>query len=176
MHANLWYLRKVRCPAMSREPSQWMNMLEGQTAIKKTRVKWESGLTRLLRGNDICAGPGTLSRAQLCQDLEDSIWEATIKCKVRSRLAFGHSQAESRWYKREVMGPNKETADRGVKSKGQWAWQCGNPKSHTLARPAGTGANMAEAATHFVRCGQRWEAGAPGRTRRPQQLTEQEPS
>lgn len=134
MHANLWYLRKVRCPVMSRE--QWMNMLEGQTAIKETRhgarVKWESGPTRLLRGNGICAGPGTLSRAQLCQDLEDSIWEETIKCKVQSRLAFSHRPAERRWYKREVMGPNKETADGGVKSKGQWDWQCGKPKSHTL--------------------------------------------
>lgn len=73
-----------------------------------------------------------LCRAQLCQDLEDSIWEETIKCKVQSRLAFSHRPAERRWYKREVMGPNKETADRGVKSKGQWDWQCGKPKSHTL--------------------------------------------
>lgn len=83
-----------------------MTILDGQIVIKKTRhgtrVRWESGLTGYIRGNDICAGPGTL-RSELCQDLEDSIQEGTIKCKAIKLEQAGIQSQSSR----------KEMAQRG---------------------------------------------------------------
>lgn len=52
------------------------------------------------RGNDICAGPGTLRRSQLCQDLEDSIQEGNFKCKAPKLEQAGiHSPGKSQQHK-----------------------------------------------------------------------------